>query len=64
MAHKKKAEEAAVPASERYSIGIERQDDEILRTVLAAGQRHAGVPGRWRAGAQKRKSAKNCAFGS
>ena len=39
---KVEAEAAQVPASERYSIRVERQDDEMLRHVLAAAQHHAG----------------------
>ena len=39
---KKKDEPEPLPPSERYSIRLERQDEEMLRTVLAAAQRHAG----------------------
>lgn len=38
---KKVAEEAAViPPSERYSIRLERQEEEILRQVLTAAEQH------------------------
>lgn len=44
LADKKKVEAEAkeIPASERYSIRVDKQDDEILRHVLDAAQRHTG----------------------
>ena len=39
---KKQAEEAAViPPSERYSIRLERQEEEVLRDVLKAAEAHS-----------------------
>ena len=39
---KQEAEAAIIPPSERYSIRVERQDEEALRKVLAAAQKHTG----------------------
>ena len=38
---KQEDEKALIPPSERYSIRLERQEDDLLRTVLAAAQEHA-----------------------
>jgi hypothetical protein len=36
------AEAALIPASERYSIRLEKADDDVLRQVLAAAEKHTG----------------------
>ena len=37
---KQQAEEVIVPPSERYSIRLDTRDEQILRDVLEAAERH------------------------
>ena len=37
-------EDKVLPPSERYSIRLERQEEELLRSVLEAAQKHAPAP--------------------